>query len=267
MERKRRPVGLMRTELMRSGVTNLDELAKGVFQGMAEEAAADPLVFYDVFTKHGTDVCSTLIAPSGEEAECVVFSQNVYLGLNRDPRVLERVRQAALEYGSGSGCSPGGVGRSTLHVELGNRLAQLLGKETVVVFPTGYSANLGALAALPGPGDLIILDRESHASMFDGAKLSTSRWIAFAHNDVADLEKKLELVRGRHTNVFVAVESVYSMSGDCAPIEAIVALKKKYGFYLYVDEAHTFGFYGPSGSGFCHEHGVAAHVDFMMSDA
>ncbi|HEY5950044.1 MAG TPA: aminotransferase class I/II-fold pyridoxal phosphate-dependent enzyme [Kofleriaceae bacterium] len=258
-------MGLLREELSREGITNLDVVAEGVARGIAAEAAADPLAFYDMFTRGGTDVEATLVAPSGDEASCIVFSQNVYLGLHRHPTLVARVQEAVARYGVTSGGSPTGGGRCMLHMELAKRLAARTQKEAAVIFPTGYTANVGALSSLPNRKDLIIMDHESHASMFDGVKLSGARWLVFRHNDVADLEAKLQLAQGRHPNVFVAIESVYSMSGDVAPVREIVALKRRYPFYLYVDEAHSFGIYGNQGGGYCATQGVQDDVDFYMA--
>ncbi|MFL6711311.1 MAG: aminotransferase class I/II-fold pyridoxal phosphate-dependent enzyme, partial [Sulfurifustis sp.] len=128
-----------------------------------------------------------------------------------------------------------------------------------------YAANISALSGLPARGDLVLLDRECHASMFQGAALSGAKWMAFRHNDLADLEQMLEREARDRPNVFVGVESAYSMSGDLCPLAELLALKRRYSFRLYVDEAHTFGFYGTKGRGYCDEQGVLDEIDFVTS--
>jgi 7-keto-8-aminopelargonate synthetase-like enzyme len=154
---------------------------------------------------------------------------------------------------------------SSLHKEIERRIAGMLGKGKAVLYPTGYTANLGALSAIPGKNAIVLFDHEAHASIIDGCRLSGKPWMAFRHNDVENLEAKLKRAQTRHDNIVVVVESAYSMSGDLCPLREIVALKKKYKFYLYVDEAHSFGIYGPEGRGYCVEQGVADEVDFIMS--
>lgn len=156
-------------------------------------------------------------------------------------------------------------GMSSLHKQIESRLEILLGKEKVLLFPTGYTANLGAIASLVGKKDLILFDHESHASIIDGSRLSKKEWLAFRHNNVEDLDRKLERMAPKYEHIFVVVESAYSMSGDLAPIREIVDLKRKHKFFLYVDEAHTFGLYGEGGRGYCFDQGVLQEVDFMMS--
>jgi glycine C-acetyltransferase len=157
-------------------------------------------------------------------------------------------------------------GHSQLHKNLQKRFAQILSKEECLLFPTGFTANTGTIAALcKGSETLIIIDRDSHASIIDGCRASQSKYIPFKHNSVQDLEQKLKRYSTMYVHLLVVIESAYSMEGDIAPLEKIVALKDKYNFLLYVDEAHTFGFYGKNGSGLCNQLGVADDVDFIMT--
>jgi glycine C-acetyltransferase len=261
-----RPViGQVRAEMQRRGVTDIALVADEVHRVRTEQATMR-LLGADLYTEHGSGTSGGVVSTTtGEVRECILWSLNLYLGLNRVPRVIEHARAALARLGTGAGTSAPSGGLSALHREVADRVARMTSKEKAVLFPTGYGANLGALSALPGPKDLILLDREAHASMFDGVKLSGRKWLAFQHNDVADLAAKLERYSPHHENVFVVVESAYSMSGDLCPLREIAALKRKFPFYLYVDEAHTFGFYGERGRGYCHEQGVADQVDFIMS--
>src|SRR5690606_33047917 len=227
----------------------------------ARLSAIHPWAFH-LYLQRGADATAQVVAESGAERDCILWTHNMYLGLNREPRVIEKTVRALEAYGTGAGASPPVGGFTGLHDALARRLARMLGKETALLFSTGYAANLSGLSGLPARGDLVLLDRECHASMFQGAALSGARWLAFRHNDLADLEQMLARQAHRHPNVFVAVETAYSMSGDLCPLEALVALKRRYGFRLYVDEAHTFGFYGPGGRGYCAALGVLEEVDF-----
>ncbi|HEX7045755.1 MAG TPA: aminotransferase class I/II-fold pyridoxal phosphate-dependent enzyme [Burkholderiales bacterium] len=257
-------LGSVREALSRRGLRALDEVATGVEAALARLAAIHPWAFH-LHVQRGADATARVVAASGAERECILWTHNIYLGLNREPRVIERTLRALETYGTGAGASPPVGGLTGLHDALARRLAQMLGKESALLFSTGYAANLSALSALPARGDLVLLDRESHASMLQGAALSGARWMVFRHNDLADLEQMLAREAGRHPNVYVAVESAYSMSGDLCPLVELVALKRRYGFRLYVDEAHTFGFYGTKGRGYCEEQGVLDEVDFITS--
>jgi 7-keto-8-aminopelargonate synthetase-like enzyme len=260
-----RILGLVRSDLQRRGVTDVRQVADELQKIKEEQALAHPFLS-DLYTRDGSDTTATIVsATTGERRDCIVWSLNLYLGLNRSPRVIEQVREAVARYGTGCGTSAPSGGLNSMHRRIEETVAEMTGKPRAVVFPTGYSANLGALSTLPGPRDLLLLDREAHASMIDGARLSGRKWLAFKHNDVADLADKLRRYGPHHENIFVAVESAYSMSGDLAPLREIALLKKEHPFLLYVDEAHTFGFYGEGGRGYCHEQGVTADVDFIMT--
>jgi len=164
--------------------------------------------------------------------------------------VIEKVKKAIDKYGTGSGTAAMSGGMSTLHKKIEKRTAKIAGKESSVLFSTGYTANLGAISSLVGKNGLLLVDREAHRSIFDGCKLSDSKYFPFKHNDVRDLESSLESFSGEFENVFVFVDAAYSMSGEFAPLNEIVELKKKHKFYLFVDEAHSFGIYGENGSGY-----------------
>lgn len=260
-----RILGQVRTEMARAGITDVAAVAAELHR-IKEEQALAHMFSADLHTERGSDTVASIVSgTTGEKRECIVWSLNLYLGLNRNPRVIEKTRAATLEYGTGCGTSAPSGGLNTMHREIEHRVAKMVGKERAILFPTGYTANLGALSALAGPKDLILLDRESHSSMIDGVKLGGKKWLAFKHNDVEDLADKLRKYSPHHENVFVVIESAYSMSGDLAPLREIAALKKEFKFYLYLDEAHTFGFYGEGGGGWAKECGVTDQVDFIMS--
>lgn len=247
------------------GITDIGQIAEHMHSLKTMQNKAN-LWSYDRFTESGNASLANVITEfSQEKRECILWCLNNYLGMNRNPRIVEAARKTVSEFGTGSGTPAGSGGMSSLHKEVQNRISRLLNRERTLLFSTGYTTNLGALSAIPGKNDLVVMDQESHASMFDGVRLSGKDWQAFRHNNPANLEDKLKRAQGKYENVIVAVESAYSMSGDLCPIREIVALKKKYKFYLYVDEAHTFGFYGEGGRGYCYEQGVLEDIDFLMS--
>jgi glycine C-acetyltransferase len=258
-------IGKLREQLSRDGIEKFDEIAERLHEALAEMHEANPFAF-EVYSENGVDAEATLVSQARNvRRDCILWTHNVYLGLNRHPRVIERASEALRKFGTACGGPPPIAAQSGVHAAVAQRVASMLGKERALLFPTGYTANLGAISALPGRNDLVLFDSESHASMFQGGALAPARWISFRHNDVEDLGAILDRYREAHPNVFVVVESAYSMSGDLCPLERIVALRERYGFLLFVDEAHTFGFYGTKGRGYCESLGVLDRVDFVMS--
>jgi len=251
--------------LMEEGVSNFDTIAEAL-QELKDLQNNEGRFPYDRYSEAGSDSQATYITEASQvKKECIVWCLNHYLAMNRNPRVIQRAKEALEKFGTGCGTSAMSGGMNALHKALEVRVAKMLNKEKAILFPTGYTANLGAISALVGPKDLILFDHEAHASIIDGSTFSGKKWMAFHHNDVANLEAKLAKQIPNYENIFVVVESAYSMSGDLSPIKEIAALKKKYKFLLYVDEAHTFGLYGEHGEGYCVEQGVADDVDFIMS--
>lgn len=221
---------------------------------------------YDRYMEQGASNFSNVIdESSGDKKECILWCVNHYLSLNRNTNIIEKACDTLREFGTGCGTSASSCGMSSLHKQIESKLAKLVGKEKAILFPTGFTANLAAISSLAGKNDLIIFDRECHSSIINGLKLSNAKWISFKHNNILDLGSKLTKYKDSYENTFVIVESAYSMSGDLSPLKEIVSLKKQHGFYLYVDEAHTFGIYGDKGQGYCHQQGVSEDVDFIMS--
>ncbi|WP_018716717.1 serine palmitoyltransferase [Arhodomonas aquaeolei] len=150
------------------------------------------------------------------------------------------------------------------HRLLEEELADFYGKAHGMVFSTGYQANLGMLSSLAGPGDVILIDADCHASIYDGCRLSGADMVRFRHNDTASLEKRLKRLGERASRTLIVVEGLYSMLGDTAPLAEIAALKHAYGAYLMVDEAHSLGVYGPQGEGVTAYADVGGDVDFIV---
>lgn len=199
---------------------------------------------------------------TGHEQEMLMFGSNSYLGLTNHPYVRERMKAAVDEWGAGMGGAPLLSGYSALHRELEERIAAFKGAEDAVIYQSGYGANVGLLTALLGKRDAVYYDERSHASTLDGLRLAAGVATKFRHNDLADLERHLEVpVEGDR---FVAVEGVYSMDGDLAPLDGIVALAKQHGALTIVDDAHGVGVVGRQGRGAADHFGVSDDVDVLI---
>jgi len=175
------------------------------------------------------------------------FCSNDYLGLANHPALISAMQKAAGDSGVGSGASNLITGHHRYHDNLEKQLAHFVGLPTALLFSTGYMANIGVLGALVGRGDAIFADKLNHACLNDGGYYSLADFHRFAHNDVAALEKLLAESNAKHK--MIAVDAVFSMDGDIAPIPEYLALCEKYDAYLYIDDAHGFGVLGPHGEG------------------
>lgn len=193
----------------------------------------------------------------------VMLGSNNYLGLTNHPAVKEAAAEALARYGTGCAGSRLLNGSLDLHEELEARLAAFMHREAAVTFSTGFQVNLGTLSCLLGRHDVAILDALDHACILDGCRLGFGKLYKFRHNDMASLEAKLAAVpedRGR----LIVVDGVYSMEGDLAPLPEIVALKRRFGARLMVDDAHGLGVLGASGRGTAEHFGVEDDVDLVM---
>jgi 8-amino-7-oxononanoate synthase len=194
----------------------------------------------------------------------ILAGTNNYLGLTFEPECIRAAQQALAEQGTGTTGSRMANGTFAGHVALEQELAAFFAKRHCVVFSTGYAATMGMGSTLAGPGDVIVLDADSHASIYDGVRLSGAEVVRFKHNDVADLEKRLRRLGERTANTLIIVEGIYSMLGDQAPLADIAAVKNQYGGLLMVDEAHSLGMLGAHGRGVAEAAGVEAAVDFTV---
>ncbi len=194
----------------------------------------------------------------------ILAGTNNYLGLTFDPECLEAAKRAIDESGTGTTGSRMANGTFAEHVALENELAAFFDRRHAIVFSTGYAATMGMGSTLAGPGDVIVLDADSHASIYDGVRLGGADVIRFRHNDPADLEKRLRRLGDRIENTLIIVEGIYSMMGDQAPLAEIAELKRKYGGLLLVDEAHSLGMLGEHGRGVAEAAGVEDDVDFVV---
>jgi len=189
------------------------------------------------------------------------FASYNYLGLSYRPEVKEAVIEAVHRYGNGASGSPILSGSLEVHHQLADALARFKQKEAVLLFPTGYSVNLGVIAGLMRSGDLIVADQYAHASIVDGMILSKATSRFFRHNNVDDLERKLKRYEGKK---LVIVEGVYSMDGDIARLPEIVEVSRRYGARVMIDEAHSTFIYGEHGRGVAEHFGLEDEVDIHI---
>ena len=192
----------------------------------------------------------------------IMLGSNNYLGLTNDPRVKEAAIEAIRRYGSGCAGSRFLNGTLDLHVLLEERLAEFTRQDAAVTFATGFQVNLGAISCLVGKGDTVYLDKQDHACIIDGARLSFGEVRKFRHNDPSDLARQMRQdgSRGR----FIVVDGVFSMEGDIAPLPEILAAARESAAGLMVDDAHGIGVLGPTGRGTCEHFGVEEEVDLIM---
>jgi 8-amino-7-oxononanoate synthase len=194
----------------------------------------------------------------------LMFGSNNYLGLTLHPDVVGAARRAVDEYGTGTTGSRTANGTLAIHENLERQFADWFGKRHAIIFSTGYQANLSLIGGLCGPGDVILIDSDSHASIYDATRQTAAQVIGFRHNSAASLRKKLERLPGSDRNRLVVVEGLYSIRGDVAPLREIVDVCRAHGAYLLVDEAHSLGTYGASGLGCAEAQGVLDEVDFVV---
>ncbi len=193
----------------------------------------------------------------------VMLGSNNYLGLTRDPRVQEAAIAAVRRYGSGCTGSRFLNGTLDLHVELERRLARFMGREAALTFSTGFQVNLGVISSLVGRDDVVFCDRENHASIFDGCRLSFGRLVKYRHNDMAHLE---ELLRAAPPSAgrLIVTDGVFSMRGDLCNLPRIVDLAEAHGAAVMVDDAHGIGVMGAHGRGTAEHFGLESRVDLVM---
>jgi len=196
--------------------------------------------------------------------EVLVFAGSNYLDLARHPEVVEASARAARDFGCAAGGSRLITGNLSIHEELEEELAKFLGAEAALVFNTGYMANVGAIPALVGRGDVVVSDALSHASIIDGCRLSHAETRVFPHGDVGALEEILREVAARDRRVLLAVDGVYSMDGDVAALDEMVPLARRWGAMVLVDDAHGTGTIGPGGRGSAALCGVEDGVDVHL---
>lgn len=192
----------------------------------------------------------------------IMIGSNNYLGLTNHPRVKEAAIKAIEKFGSGCAGSRFLNGNLEIHEELEEKLARFFRKEAALVFATGYQTNLGTISTLVSRNDFAIIDKYDHASIIDGCRLSFGQVKKFRHNDMEDLERVLEVSKGK--GKLIIVDGVFSMEGDIADLPGIVRLAKAYGAGIMVDDAHAVGVLGAGGRGTAEHFGLEKEVDLIM---
>ena len=195
--------------------------------------------------------------------ETILLGTYNYMGMTFDPDVIEAGKQALDDFGSGTTGSRVLNGTYAGHREVESALGEFYGMDHAMVFSTGYQANLGIISTVAGKGDYIVLDIDSHASIWDGCKLGDAEVVPFKHNDLEAMEKRLKRIP-EGAGKLVILEGVYSMLGDIAPLKEMIAIAKAQGAMVLVDEAHSMGFIGPNGRGVAEDQGVLDQVDFVI---
>jgi 8-amino-7-oxononanoate synthase len=198
-----------------------------------------------------------------EGKRMIMIGSNNYLALTGHPEVIDAGVKAIQEFGSGVSGSRFLNGTLTLHIELEDALAKFLNKEACMTFSTGFQSNLGIISAIAGRNDIIFCDRENHASIYDGARLSYAKMERYHHNDMAHLEELLKSAP-ENKGKLIITDGVFSMSGDICKLPEIVALAKKYGAKVMVDDAHGLGVLGAHGRGTAEFFGLEKEVDIIM---
>jgi 8-amino-7-oxononanoate synthase len=198
-----------------------------------------------------------------EGKKVLMFGSNSYLGLTNHPKIKEAAKKAIDKYGTGCAGSRFLNGTLDIHLELEKRLAAYVGKEAAVLFSTGFQVNLGVISCLLDRNDYLILDEYDHASIIDGSRLSFSRTIKYAHNDMDDLRKKLSRLPEESAKLIVA-DGIFSMEGDLVNLPEIVKLAEEFGANIMMDDAHSLGVIGFNGSGIASHFNLTDDVDLIM---
>lgn len=198
-----------------------------------------------------------------EGRDIIMIGSNNYLGLTSHPEVIEAGIKATEQFGSGCSGSRFLNGTLTTHVQLEKELAEFLNKEDAVTFSTGFQSNLAIISALVGRTDYVICDKENHASIYDGCRLSFGKMLRYNHSDMEDLERQLKSVP-ESAGILIVTDGVFSMGGDVCKLPEIVTLAKKYGARIMVDDAHGLGVLGEKGRGTAEHFGLEDEVDIYM---
>ena len=193
----------------------------------------------------------------------IMIGSNNYMGLTNHPEVVEAGLEAYRKYGSGCSGSRFLNGTLDLHLTLEKELAEFLHKEAVMTFSTGFMSNLGIISTIAGRNDVILCDKENHASIYDGCRLSYAKMLRYEHSDMADLERLLKTIPS-DKGILIVTDGVFSMGGDLCKLPEIVELAKKYGARIMIDDAHGLGVFGEHGRGTAEHFGLEDEVDIIM---
>jgi len=224
---------------------------------------------YDIARKKGvypyfhqlTSGQDTVVQMEGRRT--IMIGSNNYLGLTAEPEVIQAGIDALNKYGTGCSGSRFLNGTLDIHVQFEKELAEFLKKDDVLTFSTGFQSNLGIISAIAGRNDIILCDKENHASIYDGCRLSYARMVRYEHSDMEDLENKLKEIP-EDKGILIITDGVFSMSGEICKLPKIVELAKKYGARIMVDDSHGLGVLGKNGRGTAEHFGLENEVDIYM---
>jgi len=226
---------------------------------------------YEQLKAHGADPSQLkfdeIISPTEavmDGQRMILLGTNNYLGMTFEESCVESAVDAIREMGTGTTGSRIANGSYDGHRALEREIAEFYGMRDAMVFSTGYLANLGAIATLAGDGDHLLIDADSHASIYDASRLSAAQVTRFRHNNPDDLAKRLKRLDGEPGDKVVVIESIYSMLGDTAPLKEFIDVKREYGATLIIDEAHSLGVMGKTGRGLCEREGLEDGIDFVV---
>lgn len=211
---------------------------------------------------HALDTKQDIVVQMEGKRKIMIGSNN-YLGLTSHPKVISAGQEAIKNYGSGCSGSRFLNGNLKMHMELEAELADFLHKEACMTFSTGFQSNLGIISAIAGRNDVILCDKENHASIYDGCRLSYAEMVRFRHNDMADLEAQLKKIPDEKGKLIIT-DGVFSMGGDICNLPEIVRLAKKYDAKVMVDDAHGLGVLGERGRGTAEHFNLENEVDIIM---
>jgi glycine C-acetyltransferase/8-amino-7-oxononanoate synthase len=232
------------------------------FDSIAALRASLPFEKADPFTVVMEEIISETEAMIGGR-RTILAGTNNYMGMTFNEEAIEAAKQALDDFGTGTTGSRSLNGTYLSHKKLEETIADFYGMEHCMVFSTGYQANLGMISALGGKDDFVIIDADSHASIYDGCSMGNATIVRFKHNDVDNMERRLKRLP-EDAGKLVVIEGIYSMLGDAAPVKELLEVAKKYGCMTLVDEAHSMGFCGENGRGIAEQEGVEHLVDFYV---
>jgi glycine C-acetyltransferase len=218
-----------------------------------------------VMNLSGANPVSNLSGFGSEAQPVLMLGSNSYLNLTTHPQVIAAARAALNKYGYGAGAVSLFAGVTDLERELEEAIARFYRTESSILFPSGYGSNVGVISALCGPGDVVINDAANHASIMDGCVLSRAEIKVYPHNNIEGLERVLRRLPESQAGRLIITDGVFSMHGDLAPLDRIVALAKRYGARVMVDDAHGIGIVGPSGRGTAEAFGVLPDIDIHVA--
>lgn len=255
----------LRFEDFAPGANNADILAKTkVFYDFLQQDSHTCAKGLGLNILSKTDHITTIQDDDKKIHDVIMLGSNSFLTLTKHPKVVAAVKNACTKYGYGTGAVSLYAGITDLHRELEERIAMLYGKEDAILFPCGYSGNIGVISAICGKGDIIINDSANHASIFDGCALSHAEIKVYLHANMTHLEKILKNIPESTKGRLIITDGVFSMDGDTAPLDQIVALAKKYNARIMIDEAHGIGVIGPTGKGTAEKYNCVKDIDIIF---